>query len=322
MLCRAEVIRGDRRITSPGIFPLPSDSTWPPPRPSFRRVGSRRGRVFVGVSGFAYPEWRGPFYPTDLAPDRFLAHAAARFDSIELDGTFYSLKTPAIFARWAAAAPDRGFIFAVKGSRYITHILRLAHVETALANFYASGVLALGKKTGPFLWQLPPGLRFDPERLERFLETLPRSSMEAERIAAAHDARLDERALIHAAAKVHYRHAVEVRHPSFVTPACFDLLRRHDVAAVIADTAGKYPFFEELTASFVYVRLHGAKVLYAGAYGEAALEQWADRVGAWAGSGRDVHVYFDNTADAAAPQDALRLAAILRARGYFEPRRA
>jgi uncharacterized protein YecE (DUF72 family) len=274
-------------------------------------MGSSRGRVVVGISGFAYPSWRGRFYPADLAPARFLAHAASRLDSIELDGTFYSLKTPAIFARWAAAANDRGFVFAVKGSRYITHVLRLVGVEKALANFYASGVLALGEKTGPFLWQLPPSLRFDPGRLAPFLAALPRSAIEAERLAAAHDARLEGRALIHAAAKVPYRHALEVRHPSFLTPSFVDLLRRHDVAAVLADTAGKFPVVDDVTASFVYVRLHGATTLYAGAYGDAALEAWAERVKGWAETGRDVYVYFDNTADGAAPEDALRLAARL-----------
>jgi uncharacterized protein YecE (DUF72 family) len=276
-----------------------------------RRPGARwtGGRVWVGTSGYAYPEWRGSFYPEDLPASRYLAHAASALDSIELNGTFYSLKSPAIFQGWARAAEAPGFVFAMKGSRFITHQKRLAGVETALAHFYASGVLALGERGGPFLWQLPPGLAFDVGRVGAFLDLLPVSTDQAARLAGAPAA---------AEAPRPCRHAFEIRHSSFTTDAFFHLLERHGAALVVADTAGRFPAIEELTADFVYVRLHGAEVLYASRYRDDELARWADRIERWA-SHRDVYVYFDNTAEAHAPRDALRLRALLDARGVPRP---
>lgn len=265
------------------------------------------GRILVGVSGYDYPGWRGPFYPHELPARRALEYVSRRFPSIELNGTFYSLKSPATFARWAAETPP-GFVFAVKGSRFITHNLKLDRAEPALANFYASGVLALGKKTGPFLWQLPPGLRFDPARLEAFIDLLPRTTSDAERLAARHDPRVLRRgALTLAPERARYRHAFEVRHPSFLDPALFALLRRRGCAFVIADTAGVFPYAEEVTAGFVYVRLHGSEVLYASGYTDEELARWAERAERWSAAGLDVYVYFDNDAHAHAPRDAARL---------------
>lgn len=270
-------------------------------------AGRDRGRVLVGVSGYDYPGWRGPFYPPGLPARRALEYASRRFPSIELNGTFYSLKSPATFARWAAETPP-GFVFAVKGSRFITHNKKLAGAELALANFYASGVLALGKKTGPFLWQLPPGLRFDAARLETFIDLLPRTTSDAERLAALHDPGVLRRgALTLAPERARYRHAFEIRHPSFLDPALYALLRRRRCAFVIADTAGVFPCAEEVTADFVYVRLHGSQALYAGGYTDAELDRWADHAAAWAAAGLDVYVYFDNDAHAHAPRDAARL---------------
>lgn len=274
-----------------------------------------RGRVWIGPSGFAYPEWRGNFYPRDLPANRWLQHAAERFDSIELNGTFYSLKSPDVFRAWARAAPAGGFVYAVKGSRFVTHDKKLHDVGTALANFYASGVLALGATTGPFLWQLPPGLGFHADRIAAFLELLPRSTDDAERLAKKHDARLTRGALTRAEVRCRYRHAFEVRHPTFLEPDFFRLLARHGDALVVADTAGLYPMIEELTADFVYVRLHGDTELYCSRYDDEALASWADRVEAWAKDGRDVYVYFDNTALGHAPKDALRLRRMLDERG-------
>ncbi len=207
-------------------------------------------------------------------------------------------------------------MYAVKGSRFITHDKKLSGVEAALANFYASGVLSLGAKTGPFLWQLPRGLGFDEARVAAFLEQLPQGANDAARLAKKHDARVTHGVTLRPEAPCRYRHAFEVRHPSFVTDRFFHLLERHGAAAVIADTAGHYPLFDVVTADFVYVRLHGADVLYASRYGDRALEAWADRVDRWS-RGRDVYVYFDNTACGHAPEDALRLRAILAARGVF-----
>ena len=265
-------------------------------------------RVYVGISGYDYPRWGSHFYPEGLARREWLGYAGRAFNSIELNGTFYSLKSPAVFERWVAGTPARGFVFAVKGSRFITHNLKLRRAEGALANFYASGILALGRKTGPFLWQLPAGYKFDAERIESFLRLLPRTSTAAEAIARGHDARLKRGALVTAAARVRYRHALEVRHPSYFHPEFYELLRKHRCAFVIADTAGKFGYAEEVTAPFVYVRLHGSQQLYVSGYTPAELDTWAARIRTWTADGRDVYVYFDNDAMVHAPFDALALA--------------
>jgi uncharacterized protein YecE (DUF72 family) len=281
-------------------------------------VVSREGRIWIGPSGYAYPEWRGGFYPRGLPAGRWLAHAAEVFDSIELNGTFYSLKSPDVFRGWRAVVRP-GFVFAVKGSRFVTHDKKLHDVEVPLANFFASGVLALGEATGPFLWQLPPQLGFDAGRMEAFLDLLPKSSTEAERLAKKHDARLTHGALVRAAAPVRYRHAFEIRHPSFVTPAFYEMLAKHGAALVLADTAGRFPMIDEPTAGFAYVRLHGAEELYMSRYDDRTLASFADRAVRWAKEGRDVYVYFDNTAQGHAPDDALRLRAMIEERGIARP---
>jgi len=263
--------------------------------------------AFIGISGYNYPGWRGQFYPRDLAARRWLEYASRQFNSIELNGTFYSLKSPAVFGKWVDETPA-DFTFAVKGSRFITHNLKLNRAVTPLANFYGSGILALGKKTGPFLWQLPPILRFDAERMRAFLELLPRNTMEAGKLARKHDARLKKGVLLKAPARVAYRHAFEVRHESFFVKAFYDLLREFDCALVIADTAGKFPCVEELTAEFVYVRLHGSTRLYASNYTGPELDAWAKRARTWLREGRDVYIYFDNDALGHAPRNARALA--------------
>lgn len=274
-------------------------------------------RVLVGISGYDYPRWAGDFYPDGVPRREWLRYAASALDSIELNGTFYSLKSPAVFERWVEETPPR-FVFAVKGSRFITHNLKLRRAEGALANFYASGVLALGRKTGPFLWQLPASYGFDAGRIDGFLKMLPRTSADAEAIARGHDHRLKRGALVRAAARVRYRHALEVRHPSYFRPEFYALLRRHRCAFVVADTAGKFGYAEEVTAPFVYVRLHGSRQLYASGYTPAELDAWAVRIRAWTADGRDVYVYFDNDARGHAPHDALALAGRVRASGSGE----
>jgi uncharacterized protein YecE (DUF72 family) len=271
----------------------------------------RAGRVRIGTSGYDYRGWRGRFYPAKLPRRQWLAHASRLFDSIELNGTFYSLKSPDVFRRWAEETPGRDFVFAIKGSRFITHNLKLRRSEGALANFFASGILALGRKTGPFLWQLPDSYRFDAERIETFVRLLPRTSTEAEDLARNHDARLRRGALVEAAAPVRYRHAFEVRHPSYFRPEFFALLRRLRVAYVIADTAGKWTLAEEVTAGFVYVRLHGSRVLYGSDYTTEELAAWSARVRRWSAEGRDVYVYFDNDQHAYAPHDARELSQLV-----------
>lgn len=274
------------------------------------------GRVRVGISGWRYAGWRGDFYPRGLAQRRELEYVGQRMTTAELNGSFYSLQRPSSYQRWRSEVPD-SFVFAVKGSRYVTHMLRLRGVETALANFFASGVLALGPQLGPVLWQLPEREEFDPGVLAEFLAVLPRTMGEALALAERHDARLDGRAWLRIDDDRPIRHALEPRSAGFGSDAAVALLRAHDTALVVADTAGRFPHFNEVTTGdHVYVRLHGATDLYASGYTDAELDEWADRIRGWAdgtaasdGRPRDVWVYFDNDARGRAPHDAVALAA-------------
>ncbi len=265
----------------------------------------------VGISGWVYPNWRRTFYPTGLTQRRELAYAAEHLTSVEINGTFYSLQRPSSFARWHDETPD-DFVFAVKGPRFITHMKKLAEPEVLLANFFASGVLALGSKLGPVLWQLPPTLGFDEQRLATFFDGLPRTTGEAARLSTRHDQRLEGRALTACSVDIPLRHALEVRHPSFVDERFLDLLRAHEIAAVVADSAGRFPSIDAVTADFVYVRLHGADELYVSGYTPEALDSWAARVRQWTAEGLDCYVYFDNDAKVRAPYDAMALIERLR----------
>lgn len=284
----------------------------------------KRGRILVGISGWRYEPWRGVFYPPDLAQSRELQYASRALPTIEINGTFYSLQRPEFFDAWYGETPE-GFTFAVKGSRFITHMLKLRNIDRPLANFFASGIFGLREKLGPFLWQFPPSFRFDAERLEAFFRLLPRDTEEALSLARRRDARMTGRCRLSIDCKRRLRHAVEIRHESFIDPAFVALLRRHRVALVVADTAGKWPYREDVTADFVYVRLHGEKELYASGYTEAALDRWASRIRAWSEGSepgdarrisetppprratRDVYCYFDNDIKVKAPFDAKRL---------------
>jgi uncharacterized protein YecE (DUF72 family) len=267
-------------------------------------------RRYVGISGYDYPGWRGTFYPPDLPRRSWLGFASRVFNSVELNGTFYSLKSPAVFERWVTEVPDDDFVFAVKGGRFITHNLKLRNCESALGNFFASGILALGNKTGPFLWQLPATYRFDAERMDSFMRSLPRDSGDGEAVARQHDYRLKRGALLRATARVAYRHAFEVRHPSYFSDEFYDILRAHGNAFVIADTAGKFDYAEAVTADFVYVRLHGSSALYSSDYTDEELTTWAARIRSWTAgvTRRDAYVYFDNDAKVHAPYNAMQLA--------------
>jgi uncharacterized protein YecE (DUF72 family) len=247
------------------------------------------------------------FYPQDLPHRRELEFASRTFDSIEINGSFYSLQRPESYRAWREQTPD-DFVFAVKGGRFITHMKKLRDVDTPLANFFASGVLALGEKLGPVLWQLPPSLGFDADRLADFFARLPRSTGEAAWLARKHDERLKGRALVDSDVDRPLRHALEVRHASFEVPAFLDVLREHHVALVVADTAGKWPQIRTVTTDFGYVRLHGADELYVSGYSDETLEDWAATVVRFAEDGRDVFVYFDNDAKVHAPYNAICLA--------------
>ena len=271
---------------------------------------SSGGTVRIGISGWRYEPWRGVFYPPDLPQREELAFASQRFASIEINGSFYSLQRPEYYQRWHDETPA-GFVFSVKGPRFVTHMLKLRNVEAAMANFFASGVANLHDKLGPFLWQLPPNLGYDSERLEAFFRLLPRDTDQAARLARRRNEKVKGRARLAFGGTRPLRHCLEVRHPSFVTPEFVELLRTHDVALVVADTAGRWPLVEDLTSDFVYIRLHGDQELYVSGYDAEALDRWAARVAGWRDAGRDVVVYFDNDAKVKAPRDAAGLARLL-----------
>ncbi|CAM3517069.1 DUF72 domain-containing protein [Bordetella sputigena] len=293
-----------------------------------RRPGGGKGAIRIGISGWRYAPWRGRFYPEDLPQDKELAYASRKVCTVEINGTFYSLQKPAFFEHWRDETPG-GFVFAVKGPRFITHTLRLRNLDEPLANFFASGVLALREKLGPFLWQLPPTLQWDPARIEPFLDMLPRDTEAAARMAGRHGARLNGRDYTATDARRPLRHALEIRHPSFACPDFIESLRQRGVALVTADTAGKYPLLEDATADFAYIRLHGDQALYTSGYSEEAIADRARRIAAWtrgttprgarlagprtASTGpRDVYCYFDNDAKVMAPRDARALMSALR----------
>jgi uncharacterized protein YecE (DUF72 family) len=280
------------------------------------------GDVRIGISGWNYPPWRGVFYPEKLRQKDELAYAANIFHSIEVNGTFYSLQRPTTFQSWYDQTPAE-FVFAIKGSRFITHLRRLRDVETPLANFFASGILALEEKLGPILWQLPPNFRFDAQVIDNFLKLLPTTTEQAIDLAERHDRWMSSRRLVRAIHHSPLRHALEVRHQSFAVPELIDLLRAYNVSLVCAD-AVEWPLLMDVTADFVYCRLHGSKVLYISGYDEEAIQSWGKRVAEWATGKnpgdhhaspkpapqlerRDVYVYFDNDTKVRAPVDAQSL---------------
>lgn len=281
------------------------------------------GDIRIGISGWRYKGWRGTFYPADLAQRKELAFASSQFNSIELNGSFYSLQRPESFQRWYAETP-RDFVFAIKGSRYLTHMQRLREIEPGLANFFAQGLLALEEKLGPILWQFPPNMKFDAARFGGFFALLPRTHCQAAALGKGHSERLNGRTWLRVRKDRPLRHAVEIRNESFVCEEFIALLRKHRVGLVCADTV-EWPRLMDVTADFVYCRLHGDKELYASGYDKDAIEEWAHRVVRWAcgeevedgrkasaknaprRARRDVFVYFDNDRKVRAPADARSL---------------
>lgn len=280
-------------------------------------------QIRIGISGWRYAGWRGTFYPPGLAQRRELEYASRQVNSIEINGSFYSLQSPEKYKLWRETTPD-DFVFSVKGSRYITHIKQLNEIETPLANFYASGVLALREKLGPFLWQFPPRMRWNEEKFRRFFSLLPHSTKEAAALAKKCDTRMEGRSYWRVDRDRPIRHAVEIRNESFLQPDFIGLLRENKIALVFADTAGKWPYAEDLTSDFVYMRLHGKEELYVSGYDDDDLDYWEARIRLWKRGAqpkdarlvsrekperlkRDVFVYFDNDVKVRAPYDALRL---------------
>lgn len=282
--------------------------------------------IRIGISGWRYAPWRGTFYPEDLPQRAELEYAASLLPVIEINGSFYSLQRPDSYAAWYASTPP-DFLFTVKGPRYITHMCRLKDVGAPLANFFASGLFNLREKLGPVLWQLPPTFRYDHDRLAAFFAALPRDTAAALRLARKRDAFMKGRTRLSIDASRPLRHAIEVRHESFMVPAFIDLLREQGIALVIAETARKWPMAHDITADFLYLRLHGDKEIYRSGYSDRSLDRWARRIAAWHRGGRpddaqevspkkppsrgprDVYCFFDNTdVKLRAPFDAQSLA--------------
>lgn len=286
-------------------------------------------KIRIGISGWRYPPWRKVFYPEKLVQAQELHFASRALPTIEINGSFYALQTPKSYARWYEDTPD-DFVFSVKAPRYVTHVLRLDGVEQPIANFFASGLFHLRQKLGPILWQFPPSFRFDAAQFEHFLSLLPHDTEAALQQAHQREAKMREREYLEIDEKRPLRHAVEIRNQSFVDPEFIKLLRKYKVALVVADTAGKWPYREDVTADFIYMRLHGAEELYASGYTDEALDRWADRIRLWSQGSqpsdaalisdgkpppkkvRDVFCYFDNDIKVKAPFDARKLLAKLK----------
>jgi uncharacterized protein YecE (DUF72 family) len=294
-------------------------------------------KIRIGISGWQYPPWRGTFYPKGLPQKSELQFASSTVSVIEINGSFYALQRPESYDKWYAETPA-DFMFTVKGPRYITHIRRLKDVEKPLANFFASGVLNLKEKLGPILWQFAPNFPFDPvdqpDRMQRFLEMLPQDFAAAAKLARKRDAFMKGRASVGVDKNRRLRHAIEIRNDSFDNPAFIALLRKHGVALVIAETARRWPMLHDVSADFMYLRLHGDKELYRSGYSDKSLDRWAKRIAAWHRGGepagvkkvtaksmkssrrREVFCFFDNTdVKLRAPFDAQSLAKKLHLKG-------
>ncbi len=245
---------------------------------------SRDRRIHIGTSGWHYQHWVGPFYPPGTRPEAFLAQYAQGFQTTEINSTFYRLPALETLAAWRDRTP-RNFTFACKASRYITHMKKLRDPEVSSLRFFRA-VEALGAKLGPILFQLPPRWRVDPGRLEAFLAALPSR----------------------------YRFAFEFRDESWFAPEVYQLLRHYDAGLCIYELAGRRAP-TEVTAGFVYLRLHGPGGAYQGLYDDGALAVWAAQILMWRKAGRDVYCYFDNDECGYAAKNAQRLIEMVRGSG-------
>jgi uncharacterized protein YecE (DUF72 family) len=280
--------------------------------------------IRIGISGWRYGPWRGEFYPKGLVQRNELKFASRAVNSIEINGSFYALQTPERYRGWAADTPD-DFVFSIKAPRLITHIKRLRDIEKTMANFFASGLGQLEGRLGPILWQFPPSFKFDAALIEAFFQQLPTTHRAAKTLASHSDERRHLEGYLDWPGKQPLRHAMEIRHESFVDEAFVELLRQYKVALVVADAAKKWPYAEDITSDFVYMRLHGDKKLYSSGYSAPALKRWHERIDAWSHgkqpvdahliapeskpshTSRDVYCYFDNDVKVRAPFDARAL---------------
>lgn len=266
-------------------------------------MSNTAGRIRAGIGGWTYEPWEETFYPADLPKKSQLNYASRQVTAIEINGTFYRLQKPEVFAKWRDDAPD-DFVFAIKAPRYLTYRKVLSEANPSLPRFLASGLATLGHKLGPILWQLPPSLRFDADDIGAFLDVLP--------------AALDGQPL---------RHVLEVRHRSFMDPTYIELARKHSVATVFAHT-DEFPNFADVTADFVYARLRKAIATEPTGYSEPDLQTWSERAKLWAEGGapkdlpyvidtapeqkpRDVFVFFINGAKQRAPAAARHLLTLI-----------
>lgn len=264
---------------------------------------SAQGTVRTGTAGWVFEPWRGTFFPKGLVQKKELAHAASRLTSIEINATFRANQKPASFARWAGETPD-GFQFSVKGPQVVTHIKRLKNCAEPLANFFASGPLALGSRLGPFVWQLPPNLAFDAASFSAFLDLLPKSVEDYLALAGKADGAKQE-PFLDANGVTTIRHAIEPRHASFDASDVNEMLSRHNVARVIADTIDSPS--RVLTADFAYCRLQGPARPDATGYEPADIASLADTIVQWRDAGRDVYAYFVHEDKLHAPGNAIAL---------------
>lgn len=236
-------------------------------------------QIKIGTSGWTYPHWQDIFYPPDCPKAKWLEFYAEHFTTVELNASFYRLPQAKTFENWRLRTPHN-FLWAVKASRYITHVKRLKEPKESLEKFYQT-IAGLQEKLGPILFQLPPGLSFDENTFGRFCHSL-------------------DPALCH---------VLEVRNQTWINDKVFSILKDHNIAFCIADSAGRYPCHEMMTADFVYVRLHGSQKLYASKYSENELQAWAGKIRKW---DKKTYIYFDNDFGGYAVINAKRLKEILR----------
>jgi uncharacterized protein YecE (DUF72 family) len=263
-----------------------------------------KGAIRTGTAGWVFGPWRGTFYPEGLVQKKELAYAGSRLGTIEINATFRANQKPDNFANWAAQV-RKDFVFAIKGPQLITHIKRLRNCEQELANFLASGPLALGTRLGPFLWQLPPNLVYDRNVLTAFLTLLPRTTDHYLALARKADARLKSPPYLDAQEVGPIRHAIELRHASFDLVEVNELLAEHNVARVIADTPDNPS--RALTADFAYCRLQGPARGDGKGYQKADIADWAETIAAWSAAGKDVFAYFVHEDKLHAPANAVAL---------------
>lgn len=282
-------------------------------------------KFHIGISGWRYAPWRNNFYPKGLVQKKELYFASRSVTSIEINGSFYALQTPERYASWYVDTPDN-FVFSVKAPRYITHIRRLNDVEEPIANFFASGIFELKEKLGAILWQFPPSFKFNEQQFHEFLTLLPATAANAQKNTQKYHPHFS--LPNHFAKSAKLRHAVEIRNETFINETFIALLRKYHVAFVIADTAGRWPYAEDITSDFVYMRLHGDTELYNSGYSKEAIERWYTRIKSWSKgvqprdakliakrsklkNSLDVFCYFDNTDKLWAPKDARELSVLL-----------